>query len=84
MSLLIFTMRSYQIQSQKNSINYRLYQLRQELIDLQKYAAAISDGVSLNDLSEAPSAKFGEMMNYMFRSHGLAVQGTEQKFVNRF
>lgn len=80
MSLLVFTMRSYQLQAQKHSINFKLYQLRQNLLDLQKYSAAIADGVSLNDLSTAPSAYFGRMMNYMAYSDQVAQRGTSQKF----
>src|SRR5574344_178131 len=80
MSLLVFTMRSYQLLSQKSSINFKLYQLRQNLLDLQKYSSAIADGVSLNDLSKAPSSKFGKMMNYMIYSDKVAQQGAEQNF----
>lgn len=80
MSLLIFTFRSYQLLQQKASLNFKLYELRQSLIDLQKYSASIADGVSLNDLSQSPTAMFGRMVNYMQYSHGVASQGTEQKF----
>ena len=80
MAGLIFMWRSYKNCASKSSIQYALMKKRDELLDLQKYAAAIADGVSLNDLSSAPSSMFGDMMNYMFSSHAMAQQGTEQKF----
>ena len=62
MSLLIFTFQKHRIISQKSSLNFKIMQLQNKLIDMQKYAANISDGtVSMNDLMSCPANLFNRM-----------------------
>ena len=59
-----------QLIDQKAEYQKRQQKLRQELIDLQKYATNISDGgVSIAELMKTPSTMFHRQMLYM---HGAA------------
>lgn len=81
MSLLIFAYRKLDIIRRRNDIQFKLLNLRQKLMDLQTYAASISDGtVSMNDLMTAPASQFGRMSIFMQYSHQMAMQGAQEKF----
>lgn len=81
MSLLIFSLRRQQIVALKNSLNFKLLNLNQRMMDLQTYAASIADGsVTPNDLMSAPASLFGRMTAYMNYSHQYAMAGAQNKF----
>lgn len=59
MSFLIFAYRKQQIIALKSSLNFKIMQLNQKLMDLASYSASIADGqVTGQDLMNAPSSLF--------------------------
>jgi hypothetical protein len=79
MSLLVLFHRKLQIKGLISDKNYQLMQKKQELMDLQSYAASISDGsVSMNDLMNSPATMFGRMNEYMVYAHNASMAGAQQ------
>lgn len=79
MSLLVLFHRKLQVKGLISDKNFNLMQKKQELMDLQSYAASISDGsVSINDLMTTPATMFGRMNQYMVYSHNYAMAGAQQ------
>lgn len=80
MSLLIFSLRRQQIIALKSSIDFKLLNLNQKLMDLQSYAAAIADGpVTVNDFMTVPPSLFGRMTMYSNYSNQMAAAGAAEK-----
>ncbi len=81
MSLLIFSLRRQQIISLKNSINFKLLQLNQKMMDLQSYAAAIADGnITAQDMVSVAPSLFNRMSNFLNYSRQMAYAGANEKF----
>lgn len=80
MSLLVFTYRKQQIIALKSSLNFKIMQLNQKLMDLATYSAAIADGsVSGRDLMDAPASVFDRMVNFTQYSSQFAQVGANEK-----
>lgn len=83
MSLLIFTFQKHRIISEKASTNYKLMNLRDKLLDMQKYAACVSDGTaSLDNFLTVPSSMFNRLSIFMQYGNATADLGARANFQN--
>lgn len=80
MSLLIFTHQKHRCITQKSRLNYELMQLRDKLMNLQSYAASVSDGkLSMSEMMNAPAQMFNRMSIFLQYSNASAYNGARQE-----
>jgi len=80
MTWVIQALRKQQLKMRVNELTSKQLQISQEIMDLQRYASNIEDGIlTVNEVGNTPSNYFGTQMEFMDASSQIAYQSATTK-----